>query len=104
MVRLISFIKLIKFMSVDQLTFDDSERICRHMNHDHQDALIKFAFHYGGLKKEPKKVTMIDINPVLMKLEVDGLLVQISFNHKLKNSEDAHKTLVSMLKEIPQAS
>ena len=38
--------------------------------------------------------------PQWMELEVDGVLIKIPFSPQLKNSEDAHKTLVAMSKSI----
>ena len=36
-----------------------------------------------------------------MELEVDQKIIQINFENTLLDSDDAHKTLVSMLKRIP---
>jgi putative heme iron utilization protein len=47
---------------------------------------------------------MIAIDPDVMELEVDGKLIKISFDHTLTDSEDAHRTLVAMLKSIPKSS
>jgi hypothetical protein len=33
-----------------------------------------------------------------MRLEVDGAVVEIRFDHTLTDSEDAHRTLVAMLR------
>ena len=45
---------------------------------------------------------MIAISSDAMQLAIDGALVKISFDHLLIDSQDAHKTLVSMLKKIPK--
>jgi len=39
-----------------------------------------------------------------MELEVDGNIVQIKFDHTLSDSEDAHQTLVTMLRAMPKTS
>ena len=36
-------------MAADPLTPAISERICRHMNDDHSDAVLRYAHHYGGM-------------------------------------------------------
>ena len=88
-------------MSSDPLTADVSARICRHMNKDHAEAVINYAHYYGGVS-DPKTVQMVAINPDLMELNVDGKQIKINFDHTLADSEDAHRTLVAMLKAIPE--
>ena len=77
-----------------------SKRICDHMNQEHLDSLISYATFYGKLE-DPKDVTMINITHEYMYLNVDGFELKIKFDHILKDSKDAHQTLVSMLKNIP---
>ncbi len=79
------------------LTNDVAARICKHMNNDHSKALVTYATHYAGCKP-PLQAKMVELNTKEMKLEVDGELIAIAFNHTLVDSEDAHKTLVSMFK------
>ena len=38
-----------------------------------------------------------------MLLEVDGTQISIKFDHRLSDSEDAHRTLVAMLKAMPKS-
>ncbi|WP_269622720.1 DUF2470 domain-containing protein [Prochlorococcus marinus] len=90
-------------MDNDLLNINVSKRICKHMNSDHKGSLIKYASYYGGIKK-PVNVIMIDIKPDMMILLVDNKSVKIPFDHYLKDSSDAHKTLVSMIKELPEQS
>ena len=90
-------------MSTDLITTDVSKRICTHMNNDHKDAVIAYAHHYGGISKV-NKAEMIEISSERMELDVDGKLIQIKFDHNLLNSEDAHRTLVEMLRQLPQSS
>ena len=84
-------------MKTDPFSQNVSARICKHMNNDHQEALIQYATRYGGINK-PTKAKMIELTSLAMKLEVDGDVIEISFDHKLIDSTDAHKTLVAMLK------
>ena len=88
-------------MTHDELTTEISDRISRHMNSDHSDAIIAFAKYYAGYAN-PNQAKMIALTNEIMELEIDGEVVQIPFNHTLKDSEDAHQTLISMLKAIPK--
>ncbi len=88
-------------MSKEELTSDVSKRICSHMNLDHKQTLRAFAEFYGGFK-DAKDVSMIEINTKLIKLEVDAHLIEISFDHELTDSQDAHQTIVSMSKSLPK--
>tara|TARA_B100000700_G_scaffold63574_1_gene70124 strand:- start:320 stop:604 length:285 start_codon:yes stop_codon:yes gene_type:complete len=90
-------------MSQELLNKNVIERICKHMNADHKDALIKYAKHYAGIVTL-KEVIMTTLTKTYLELEVDKKVVHINFDHTLENSEDAHKTLVSMLKSIPKGT
>ncbi len=89
-------------MATDSITAEDSNRICAHMNLDHKKALLAYAKFYGG-SKNPINVEMQNISSVEMKIKVDGKIIKIPFDHVLKDSRDAHKTLVSMIKELPKS-
>ncbi len=82
------------------LTTEVSDRICKHMNTDHNESVIAYAKHYGRLDVVIA-AKMIAITPVSMELNVDGQLIQIPFDHELTDSSDAHKTLVSMARKCP---
>ncbi|CAI8154853.1 MAG: DUF2470 domain-containing protein [Prochlorococcus sp.] len=90
-------------MASDPLTTDVSARICRHMNDDHAEAVVAYARHYGGINNA-EKARMMAVTPEAMELEVDGNIVQIKFDHTLSDSEDAHQTLVTMLRAMPKTS
>ena len=92
-----------RLMSINELTNEASERICKHMNQDHEEAIISYALHYGGCNK-PTQARMLRITNKNMELDVDGELIVINFDHTLKNSKDAHQTLVKMLKDLPNRS
>jgi putative heme iron utilization protein len=87
-------------MANDPLTEAVSERICRHMNKDHAEAVLAYARHYGGAV-EARSARMLRVNPDAMELDVDGSTVRVSFDHVLSDSDDAHRTLVAMLKALP---
>ena len=87
-------------MAADPLTSAVSERICKHMNDDHAEAVLAYARHYGGVAN-PRAARMVAVGPETMELEVDGEALQIRFDHTLSDSEDAHRTLVAMLRALP---
>ncbi len=89
-------------MAADPLTTEVSTRICKHMNDDHAEAVLDYARHYGGIDA-PGSARMVAVMPNSMELEVDGSSLRIPFDHTLTDSEDAHKTLVAMLRAMPKA-
>ncbi len=81
-----------------------SDRICKHMNEDHQDAIILYAEAFGQLQGV-KSAKMISIDHEGMNIEVNHTLeetIRIEFDHTLENSQDAHHTLVNMIKTAKQ--
>ncbi len=89
-------------MASDPLTEAVSDRICRHMNKDHGEAVLAYARHYGGAQ-QATAARMLRVNPEAMELEVDGGNLSVPFDHVLTDSEDAHRTLVAMLKALPES-
>ncbi len=87
-------------MAADPLTPAVSDRICKHMNDDHAGAVLAYARHYGGVAS-PTAARMLAVSAEAMELEVDGETVRIGFDHPLSDSEDAHRTLVAMLRALP---
>ncbi|WP_338429411.1 DUF2470 domain-containing protein [Synechococcus elongatus] len=85
----------------DPLTPAVSDRICRHMNEDHADAVLVYAKVYGGAT-EATAATLTGITPAAMVLDVveatGARSLQVSFDHELQDSEDAHQTLIAMLR------
>lgn len=83
------------------ITSQVSDRICRHMNKDHAEAVLTYAQRYGN-QQSATAATMAAIDQAGMDLtaEVNGetLPVRIVFDHELKDAADAHQTLVAMLK------
>lgn len=82
-----------------------SDRICKHMNEDHGDALILYAQTYGK-QTQVESATLIAIDPQGMDLSVhqldQSIPVRIAFDHELQDAEDAHHTLVAMIKQARQ--
>ena len=86
----------------DPLSPDVSDRICNHMNDDHADAIVLYAKVFGGAT-DAIAAKMVKIDPQGMDLMVQqngtNELLRISFDHDLKDSEDAHYTLIDMVKQ-----
>ena len=89
-------------MAADPLTTAVSDRICKHMNDDHAAAVVAYARHYGGIEGA-QTARMLVITPEAMQLDVDGQPLRVAFDHTLTDSEDAHRTLVAMLRAMPAA-
>ena len=79
-----------------------SDRICKHMNDDHADAVALYAKAYGDLEDATAaKMLSIDAEGMNLQAQANGeeVPVRIKFDHTLKNAEDAHHTLIDMLKQ-----
>jgi len=91
----------------EPITCAVSDRICKHMNDDHADAVLLYATAYGH-EEQATAATMESIDPEGMNLAVavDGTVkpVRVAFDHTLEGAEDAHHTLVAMLKRARIAS
>ena len=80
-----------------------SDRICRHMNDDHAEAVLLYATVYGNQPTATAAVMQaIDAEGMTLATTVDGKpsTVRVPFDHTLEGAEDAHHTLVAMLKQV----
>jgi putative heme iron utilization protein len=86
----------------DPLSPAISDRICNHMNQDHADAVVLYAQTFGHLQ-QATAAHMERIDPQGMDLtaQVEGspIPIRIEFDHALQDSEDAHQTLIAMIKQ-----
>lgn len=91
----------------EPITTAVSDRICKHMNKDHAEAVLFYATAYGNLPTATA-ATLNAIDPEGMDLTatVDGQpqTVRVTFDHTLAGAEDAHHTLVAMLKARPAST
>ena len=87
-------------MAADPLTAAVSERICKHMNEDHAEAVVAYARHYGGMTGA-RAARLLRVDALAMELDVEGQTLRVAFDHALTDSEDAHRTLVAMLRALP---
>ncbi len=86
----------------DPITPAVSDRICQHMNEDHHNAIILYAKVFGNLPEtETAKMESIDPQGMNLSVLVNGetRAVRVPFDHILKDSEDAHHTLIEMVKK-----
>ncbi|MDJ0681373.1 MAG: DUF2470 domain-containing protein [Xenococcaceae cyanobacterium MO_167.B52] len=86
----------------DKITPEISDRICKHMNEDHAEAIALYAKVFGDAP-ETETAKMISIDPEGMNLtaQVKGasIPIRITFDHTLADSEDAHQTLIGMVRQ-----
>lgn len=86
----------------DVITPAVSDRICKHMNEDHADAVKLYAQVLGGAA-EAMAAAMVSIDAFGMDLSVQSPTgeqsLRIPFDHELKDSEDAHQTLIALVKQ-----
>jgi putative heme iron utilization protein len=89
----------------DEFSTEVSNRICTHMNDDHASAVLLYAQAYGGLADaSAAKMLAIDAEGMDLDAQVQdkAVPVRIKFDHVLENAEDAHHTLIAMLKQLRQ--
>ncbi|NJO78092.1 MAG: DUF2470 domain-containing protein [Cyanobacteria bacterium RM1_2_2] len=82
-----------------------SARICKHMNEDHADAILLYAKAFANTENATS-AAMLKIDEQGMDLDVrdhdSATPVRITFDHQLKDAEDAHQTLITMVKQARQ--
>ena len=82
-----------------------SDRICSHMNEDHANAVVLYAQAYGGITDAASaQMLAIDATGMNLNAQINGetVPIRISFDHTLKDAEDAHHTLIAMVKQARQ--
>ncbi|MBW4642017.1 MAG: DUF2470 domain-containing protein [Goleter apudmare HA4340-LM2] len=86
----------------EEFSTEISSRICKHMNEDHSDAVVLYAKAFGGVADATTaEMVAIDSQGMDLTAQVNGetLPVRISFDHALADAEDAHQTLIAMVKQ-----
>ena len=86
----------------DPLTPAISDRICKHMNDDHAEAIVLYAKCFGNVDSATAaQMKSIDAEGMDLNVESGGesSVVRIQFDHALTDSEDAHQTLIAMVKQ-----
>jgi putative heme iron utilization protein len=86
----------------DPITPEVSQRICTHMNDDHPEAVLLYATAYGKVEGAIS-ARMTAIDPAGMDLSValngEDTALRIPFERQLTDSEDAHQTLIGMVRQ-----
>ena len=86
----------------DPLTPTISDRICKHMNEDHAEAVVLYAQVFGD-RPQTEKAQMVAVDPQGMDLSIEVQetmeMLRIPFDHVLQDSEDAHQTLIAMVRQ-----
>ncbi|WP_016950184.1 DUF2470 domain-containing protein [Anabaena sp. PCC 7108] len=86
----------------DQFSPEISDRICKHMNEDHANAVVIYAQAFGNVKNATvAQMLSIDAEGMNLSAEVNGetVPVRVQFDHILADAEDAHQTLIAMVKQ-----
>lgn len=80
-----------------------SDRICNHMNKDHQDAVLLYAQYFGGLATATAAqlltVDHLGMDLLVQLPEAPETTLRIPFQEPLADSKAAHVVLVEMMKE-----
>ncbi|NJK47490.1 DUF2470 domain-containing protein [Candidatus Gracilibacteria bacterium] len=82
-----------------------SDRICKHMNEDHGDALVLYAKAFGNFPQaESAQLISIDPQGMNLSVQIDGETsgLRIEFDRELKDAQDAHYKLIDMVKQARQ--
>lgn len=72
------------------------------MNDDHADAVVIYAKAFGGVTDaSAAEMLSIDAQGMDLTAQVNGeaVPVRIQFDHVLADAEDAHQTLIAMVKQ-----
>jgi putative heme iron utilization protein len=87
----------------EQISKSVSDRICQHMNEDHNDALLLYAQVFGNvMDASAAQMQWIDWHGMDLNVQVyDGsaVPVRIKFDRPLKDAQDAHQTLIEMVEK-----
>lgn len=79
-----------------------SDRICKHMNQDHAEAVLLYAKFFGK-RDDAEAAQMLALDEVGMDLEITVAAapepLRIPFTKPLESAKDAHTVLVEMMKE-----
>ena len=91
----------------ESMTAAVSDRICKHMNDDHADAVLTYVQVFGNTQAATAAtMDSIDLEGMNLTAEVEGtsVPVRVMFDHPLADAKEAHLVLVDMLKEARSKS
>ncbi len=84
-----------------------SDRICRHMNDDHAEAVLLYAKAFGNVTDATTaEMVAIDAHGMDLLTQVNGTATptRVLFDHVLQDADDAHHTLIDMVKHARTAN
>ncbi|MBP0016222.1 MAG: DUF2470 domain-containing protein [Cyanobacteria bacterium SBLK] len=90
----------------DPITPEVSDRICKHMNKDHADAIALYARFFGNTPEATAaQMLAIDSQGMNLTVRAEGkeTTLRIAFDRTLADAKDAHHTLVDMLEKARSA-
>ena len=90
---------------MSEFSVEVSDRICKHMNDDHANAVVLYAQNFGNLSNATAaEMVSIDSQGMNLMAQVNGAAVpvRVKFDRVLEDAEDAHHTLVAMVKQVRQ--
>lgn len=85
----------------EAITPEISDRICKHMNQDHAEAIALYAKTFGNTPQtETAIMDSIDSQGMNISAQIAGetVPIRVEFDHTLEDAADAHHTLVAMIK------
>lgn len=86
----------------DPFSPEVSDRICKHMNEDHAEAVALYARIFGN-SPDTQEAQMLSIDAqgmnLVAQIKSESIPLRIEFDHILKDSQDAHHTLIDMVKQ-----
>ena len=88
---------------MSEFSVEVSDRICKHMNDDHANAVVLYAQNFGDLlNATAAEMVSIDSQGMNLMAQVNGAAVpvRVKFDRVLEDAEDAHHTLVAMVKQV----
>ncbi|AFY45846.1 DUF2470 domain-containing protein [Nostoc sp. PCC 7107] len=86
----------------EQFSPEISSRICNHMNEDHAEAVLLYAKAFANVTEATAaQMLLIDAQGMDLSAQLNGetIPVRIQFDHVLADAEDAHQTLIAMVKQ-----
>lgn len=91
---------------MDSFSSEISDRICAHMNDDHAGAIVLYARVFGGVDAIAAQMEKIDAQGMNLTVQTQSEVtpIRITFDHELRDSEDAHHTLIEMVKQARKQS
>lgn len=89
----------------ETITPEISNRICKHMNEDHAEAVLLYARAYGNSPNaETAQMISIDSQGMNLAAQINGenIDLRVHFDRTLENAKDAHHMLVEMVDRFKQ--